>query len=88
MMPKIRALAASINFRKVLPDYFLLSIGAVILAINFDIFLAPFNIAPGGISGMAIIIHEFTGWPQGMTMLALTVPLLIIGFFYLGRLII
>ena len=54
MIHKIRALVANINFRKVLPDYFLLSIGAVILAVNFDIFLAPFNIAPGGISGMAL----------------------------------
>ena len=85
MIPKIRAWVADINFRKMLPDYFLLSIGAVILAVNFDIFLAPFNIAPGGISGMAIIIHEFTGWRQGLTMLILTVPILIIGFFYLGR---
>lgn len=85
MIPKIRTLIANINFRKVLPDYFLLSIGAVILAVNFDIFLAPFNIAPGGISGMAIIIHEFTGWRQGLTMLTLTVPILIIGFFHLGR---
>ncbi|MGD9046191.1 MAG: YitT family protein [Desulfobacterales bacterium] len=85
MIPKIRVWVTGINFRKVLPDYFLLSTGAVILAVNFDIFLAPFNIAPGGISGMAIIIHEFTGWRQGLTMLILTVPILIIGFFYLGR---
>jgi uncharacterized membrane-anchored protein YitT (DUF2179 family) len=34
---------------------------------------------------MAIIIHEFTGWRQGLTMLTLTVPILIVGFFYLGR---
>ena len=85
MIPKIQTMFVDINFRKVLPDYFLLSIGAIILAVNFDIFLAPFNIAPGGVSGLAIIIHEFTGWPQGLTMLALTVPILIIGFFHLGR---
>ncbi|MBT8372306.1 MAG: YitT family protein [Desulfobacterales bacterium] len=85
MIPKIQTFFVNINFRKVLPDYFLLSIGAIILAVNFDIFLAPFNIAPGGVSGLAIIIHEFTGWPQGLTMLALTVPILIIGFFHLGR---
>ena len=85
MIPKIRAWVTGINFCKVLPDYFLLSIGAVVLAVNFDIFLAPFNIAPGGISGMAIIIHEFTGWRPGLTMLILTVPILIVGFFYLGR---
>ncbi len=57
----------------------------MILAVNFDLFLAPFNIAPGGTSGAAIIIHEFTGWPKGLTMLVLTLPMLVIGFFYLGR---
>jgi uncharacterized membrane-anchored protein YitT (DUF2179 family) len=76
---------ANIDLRKVLPDYFLLTIGAIILAVNFDIFLAPFNIAPGGVSGAAIIINAFTGWLPGMTMLVLTLPMLVLGFYYLGR---
>ena len=74
-----------IDYRKVVPDYFLLTIGSIILAINFDIFLAPNKIAPGGISGAAIIIHHFTGWLPGTTMLVLTIPMLILGFYYLGR---
>ena len=85
MIRKIRTLVIGINFRTVLPDYFLLTMGSVILAVNFDIFLAPFNIAPGGITGIAIIIHKFTGWRQGLTILTLTAPILIIGFFHLGR---
>lgn len=85
MNQKVNKLAGKINLRKVVPDYFLLTIGAMILAINFDIFLAPFNIAPGGISGAAIIIKEFTGWLPGMTMLVLTIPMLVLGFYYLGR---
>jgi uncharacterized membrane-anchored protein YitT (DUF2179 family) len=76
---------ASLDFHRVLPEYFLLTIGSIILAINFDLFLAPFNIAPGGVSGAAIIIYEFTGWPKGLTMLVLTLPMLVVGFFYLGR---
>jgi len=75
----------NLDFRKILPEYFLLTIGSFILAVNFDLFLAPFNIAPGGVSGAAIIIHEFTGWPKGLTMLVLTLPMLVVGFFYLGR---
>ena len=76
---------AKLNFRKIVPDYFLLTIGSMLLAINFDIFLAPHNIAPGGVSGAAIILHEFFGWLPGMTMLVLTIPMLILGFYYLGR---
>jgi len=76
---------ANLDLGKILPEYLLLTIGSAILAVNFDLFLAPFNIAPGGVSGAAIIIHKFTGWPKGLTMLILTLPMLIIGFLYLGR---
>lgn len=34
---------------------------------------------------MAIILHEFTGWLLGLTMLVLTIPMLVLGFYYLGR---
>ncbi len=74
-----------IDYRKAVPDYILLTVGSIILAINFNIFLAPNKIAPGGISGAAIIINHFTGWLPGTTMLVLTIPMLILGFYYLGR---
>ena len=82
---KLGALISDLDFRKILPEYLLLTIGSAILAVNFDLFLAPFNIAPGGVSGATIIIHKFTGWPKGLTMLVLTLPMLFVGFFYLGR---
>ena len=85
MKKKLGQWIANLDLAKVLPEYFLLTMGSVILAVNFDLFLAPHNIAPGGISGSAIIIHEFTGWPKGLTMLILTLPMLVVGFFYLGR---
>ena len=74
-----------IDYRKVVPDYLLLTVGSMILAINFNIFLAPNKIAPGGVSGAAIIIHHFTGWLPGTTMLVLTIPMLVLGFYHLGR---
>jgi uncharacterized membrane-anchored protein YitT (DUF2179 family) len=82
---KLAKLIANLDFGKILPEYLLLTIGSAILAINFNLFLAPFNIAPGGVSGAAIIIYKFTGWPMGLTMLILTFPMLVVGFFYLGR---
>lgn len=85
MRQRIKKPKTKINLRKAVPDYLLLTIGAIILAIDFDVFLAPFNIAPGGTSGAAIIINKFTGWLPGLTMLVLTVPMLILGFYYLGR---
>lgn len=86
MKQKAIALVSGIDLRSSLYNYLLLTIGAVMLAINFDIFLAPAKVAPGGVSGLSIIINQFTGWPQGATMLALNIPLVILGFFHLGRL--
>ena len=85
MKYNFRQIRANFNFRRILPDYLLLTLGSILLAINFDIFLAPHKIAPGGVSGAAIILHEFIGWLPGVTMLVLTIPMLILGFYYLGR---
>ena len=35
--------------------------------------------------GIAVIVNEFTGWPLGLIMLAFNIPLLVLGFYYLGR---
>lgn len=58
--------------------------GALILAVNLNLFLAPADIAPGGVSGTAIILNELTGWPIGLTMLALNIPLVLLGYRHLG----
>lgn len=68
-----------------LRDYPLLIAGGILLAVNLNLFLAPSQIAPGGVSGTAIILNHFTGWPIGVMMLVLNLPLLAIGFRRLGR---
>jgi len=65
--------------------FFLLTIGSLIQALNVNLFLAPAKIAPGGVSGTAIIIQEFTGWPLGLMILTMNIPLLILGYRNLGR---
>jgi len=85
MRQKARALIWCLDLKSALRDCLLLTIGGLLLAVNLNLFLAPSNIAPGGVSGTAIIINEFTGWPLGLTMLLLNVPLVILGFRYLGR---
>ena len=74
-----------LDWRSTLQSYSLLTVGAVLLAVNVDLFLAPSAIAPGGVSGSALLINSFTRWPIGLTMLVLNVPLLVVGFRYLGR---
>lgn len=73
------------NLRSALPGYLLLTCGGLVLAVNVNLFLVPSNIAPGGVSGTSIIVNHLLGWPIGLLMLALNVPLLALGFRCLGR---
>lgn len=84
-MRKTLQRAALLNWRNTVWTYTLLTIGGVILASNVALFLAPSHLAPGGVSGAAIIINYYTGWQVGTTMLILNIPLLILGFRNLGR---
>ncbi len=56
---------ANLDLGKILTEYFLLTMGSVILAVNFDLFLAPFNIAPGGTSGGQSLSTSSPGGPRG-----------------------
>jgi uncharacterized membrane-anchored protein YitT (DUF2179 family) len=62
-----------------------ITLGAIIAAIGFSVFQVPLKLAAGGVTGIGIIINHFTDIPVGMIYLALNVPLIILGFFYLGR---
>ena len=62
----------------------LLTIGAFISAVAVIVFEAPFNIAPGGVSGLAIIINSYTGWPIGTMILIGNIPIQILAYRMLG----
>lgn len=61
--------------------------GAVILALSMNIFLIPYKIAPGGVSGVAtVIFHVSSGKiPAGIAMLVMNVPLFLAGLKVKGR---
>jgi len=54
------------------------------MASGFVLFITPHNIVPGGVYGIAIVIHHYTGFPIGMTALAFDIPLTLIGIRVLG----
>lgn len=62
-----------------------IAIGSLLAALGFSLFQVPFNLAAGGITGLGIILENFTEFPIGLTVLVLNIPLLILGFFQLGR---
>lgn len=64
--------------------YSLILVGTFIMASGFVLFIAPHNIVPGGVYGISIIIHHYTGFPIGMTALVFDIPLTLIGIRVLG----
>jgi len=60
-------------------------LGCIIGGAAYPLFLEPCQIAPGGLTGVAMIINNFTKWPVGVTSLVLNVPLFVIGYRSMGR---
>lgn len=74
-------------------SYSFIVIGSIILAAGFVFFISPYKIVPGGVYGIAIVIHYLTkgmfewapsGLPIGMMGLIMNIPLTIIGIRILG----
>lgn len=65
-------------------DYLGIAIGAIITAIGLNMFLIPYKIAAGGVSGLATVLYYLLHWPVGMIMLAFNIPLFITGIRMMG----
>jgi uncharacterized membrane-anchored protein YitT (DUF2179 family) len=65
-------------------DYVLILIGSILQAGSLRVFLIPAKLASGGVSGLSQIINSFTGWPIGVMVLIGNIPLLILGWRFLG----
>lgn len=59
-------------------------VGTIISAVALNVFLAPMDIAPGGISGLAIAINHLTSIPLGIIIFALNIPIFIWAFKHFG----
>jgi len=79
--------------KKWFTDYSLIIIGSFILAAGFVFFITPHRIVPGGVYGIAIVVHYMTegvfsfwpdGFPIGLFGLILNIPLTIAAIKILG----
>ncbi len=74
-------------------EYSFITIGSFILAIGYVYFITPHRIVPGGVYGIAIVVHYlsqgfFSFWPDGIPIglfgLIMNIPLTIAGIKILG----
>jgi uncharacterized membrane-anchored protein YitT (DUF2179 family) len=85
MKRKFFAFFTTKNLLTFIRNYLFLTAGTLLTVASFDIFIRVTNIAPGGVMGLALIVNHFTGLSLGIATLLLQIPMLIIGFYYLGR---
>ena len=65
-------------------SYSMITLAAVAYAAGISLFLDPNNLAPGGVTGIAILVNRLIGIPTGTLILLLNVPLLLLGIWKFG----
>ncbi|MGL5052984.1 MAG: YitT family protein [Cetobacterium sp.] len=70
---------------KVLMEYIYIYIGTLIASIGIKAFLVPSNLAPGGATGLAILINYVTGISVGALVFTINIPLFLIGIKIFGK---
>lgn len=62
----------------------LLTIAAFIYASSIAVFLDPSDMAPGGVSGISVIINRVTGVETGTLIFLINIPIIILGAYVFG----
>jgi len=73
------------DVRESIVEYVYVIVGAAVIAIGFNVFLLPNQVASGGVSGISTILHGLFGWNPGIVQYAFNVPLFIAGVLFLGK---
>lgn len=66
-------------------EYALVVIGAFLVAVSFNVFLLPLEVASGGVAGISTITSHTFGWEPSVVQAALNIPLFIGGVLILGK---
>lgn len=72
------------TFSKTIIKYVKLTIAAFVYAVAVSLFLDPNALAPGGITGISIILNRISGVPTGTWFLLLNIPILLLGIWRFG----
>lgn len=65
-------------------DYLVITVASLIYGVAVSLFLDPNSLAPGGVTGIAIILNRLTGLETGTWILIINIPILILGAWKFG----
>ncbi|MDE7192460.1 MAG: YitT family protein [Oscillospiraceae bacterium] len=66
-------------------DFLLIIVANSVYALGVNVFVSPNNIAPGGVTGVSVIISSITPIPVGVLIAGINIPLIILGFIFLNK---
>jgi uncharacterized membrane-anchored protein YitT (DUF2179 family) len=66
-------------------EYLYVLVGSAIIALTFNLFLLPNQIASGGVSGISTITYGLFQWKASYVQWAFNIPLFISGVIFLGK---
>ena len=69
---------------KMVWDYVMITVFSLTYAVGISLFLDPNNLAPGGVSGISIMLSRITPIPTGTWILLINVPILVLGLWKFG----
>lgn len=69
---------------RIIWDYMIITFFSLTYAVGISLFLDPNNLAPGGISGISIMLSRITPLPTGTWVILLNIPILALGLWKFG----
>ena len=69
---------------KLIKEFCVLAVGSLLCGIGIGLFLSPNRLAPGGVSGISIILNSITHIETGSIIFMINIPLVLLGFWKLG----
>lgn len=75
----------NIDWKETVKQFFIDIVVSVFLSIGVNVFAAPNGVAPGGVSGISVLLNYLFNFPIGITNFLINVPLLLAAWQFKGR---
>ena len=73
------------NLKNIITEALGMIIGCILASIGINMFFSPYTIAPGGLSGLSVVLSKISGLSVSAIMLIMGIPLIIFSIKILGK---
>lgn len=73
------------NLKNIITEALGMIIGCILIGIGINMFMSPHTIAPGGLSGMSVVLSKISGLSVSTIMLIIGIPLIVFSIKILGK---